>query len=284
MNRRRLSQEWFTALQTRLCAALETLEASPSAPCKRLPKQKFQHTPWRRRGGGGGHMALLQEGRVIEKAGVHISTVYGELAPALREHVAGAKTDPRFWATGLSVIVHPRNPHAPAAHMNTRHIITTQEWFAGGADLTPMLPAYRKASHEDTRAFHAALKQVCTTHPPGDYPRFKKWCDDYFTLPHRNETRGVGGIFYDHLNTGNPEQDFAFTQAVGEAFLNTYPQILARRLATPWTPQERTTQLIQRGRYVEFNLLYDRGTQFGLKTGGNIHAILSSLPPKVLWP
>jgi coproporphyrinogen III oxidase len=223
-------------------------------------------------------MGLLR-GQVFEKAGVNVSTVHGEFTPEFRAQIPGAADDPRFWASGISVVIHPRSPHIPAAHMNTRHIRTSKAWFGGGADLTPLF-----AIEADTRDFHAALKTACDAHDPGYYPRFKQWCDEYFFLKHRNESRGVGGIFYDYLDNGDFERDFAFTRAVGEAFVAIYPQLVRRHLREPWTEAERQALRIKRGRYVEFNLLYDRGTLFGLKTGGNVEAILMSLPPDVAWP
>ncbi len=223
-------------------------------------------------------MSLLR-GRVFEKAGVNVSVVDGLLSPEMQAHIPGSLDDPRFWAAGVSVVVHPCSPHVPAAHMNTRMIATTRTWFGGGADLTPVF-----ADADDTHAFHAALAAACDRFDPTWHPRFKKWCDDYFFLPHRGEARGVGGIFFDDLATGDWARDFAFTRAVGEAFLDVYPRLVRRHMNRPWTADERRAQLVKRGRYVEFNLLYDRGTQFGLKTGGNPEAILMSLPPAVAWP
>jgi coproporphyrinogen III oxidase len=272
------ARAWFEVLRDRLCAAFEALEdAGPDVESGPGGPGRFARTPWQRPGGGGGVMALLR-GRVFEKIGVNVSTVWGELGPELRGQVPGAAEDPRFWASGISLVAHPRSPHVPPAHMNTRHIRTRRAWFGGGADLNPIYP-----DPADTATFHARLEAACRGLGPEAYPRFKRWADDYFHIPHRGEPRGVGGIFYDHLE-GPFAPLMAFTRAVGEAFLDVYPRLVALHMQRSWTAAERAHQLVRRGRYVEFNLLYDRGTQFGLKTGGNPEAILMSLPPLVAWP
>ena len=279
------AEAWFQALRDDLCNRLEAVEDSGQGPTPASGNApgRFRRKAWDRGdakfdGGGGGTMALLHGGRVFEKAGVNVSTVWGEFSEEFRARVPGAEKDPRFWASGISAVIHPQSPLVPAAHMNTRMIVTTQGWFGGGGDLTPV---YELAT--DTADFHRAFKAACDAHDPAYYPKFKKWCDEYFYLPHRGETRGVGGIFYDNLNSGDWAADFAFTQDVGRAFAEVYPKIAGRRMDAAWTEAEREKQLLKRGRYVEFNLLYDRGTMFGLKTGGNTEAILMSLPPVVKW-
>src|SRR5262245_54229173 len=284
--RKERARIWFAELRDRLCAAFEAIESDSSGATEIKPG-RFVRKDWRRptedgSDGGGGTMAIMK-GRVFEKVGVNVSTVYGRFEPQFAKEIPGAQEDPRYWASGISLVAHMRSPRVPACHFNTRHIVTQKSWFGGGSDLTPMLDEQRRRDHAYAQMFHAALQLVCDAHDPDFYARFSKWCDEYFFIKFRNEPRGVGGIFYDYLER-DWDKNFAFTRDVGRAVLSVFPVIVRTAMNEPWTEAERNEQLIRRGRYAEFNLVYDRGTKFGLMTGGNVEAILMSLPPEVRWP
>lgn len=284
-DKKQQAAEWFFDLRNQICASFEAIEDDNEGPLKGRAPGRFERKSWDRTNqgdgaeGGGGTMSIMRGGRVFEKVGVNISTVHGTFTPEFAKSIPGAEEDPRFFATGISLVAHMNSPRVPAVHMNTRFIVTTQSWFGGGADLNAPLP-----NKADTADFHAAFKTCCDKHGPDYYERFKKWCDEYFYIPHRNRARGEGGIFYDRLATGDWAADFAFTQDVGRTFNEIYPALVRRHMNEEWTAEERETQLEYRGYYAEFNLVYDRGTTFGLKTGGNVEAILMSLPPEAKWP
>ena len=276
LQKKRETADWFRDLRDEICAVFEEIENAGTQADG--PAGRFKRKSWQRDGGGGGEMSLMH-GRVFEKVGVNISTVYGIFSDKFKAQITGAEDDGQFWASGISLVAHMRNPHVPAAHLNTRFIVTSKSWFGGGGDLTPLLP-----DEPAGRAFHEAMKAACDKHDQNYYPKYKQWCDEYFYLPHRNEPRGAGGIFYDNHDSGDWDNDFTFTRDVGIAFKDVYADIVRQRMNLPWTEEDRHEQLVRRGRYVEFNLLHDRGTLFGLETGGNIEAVLMSLPPEVRWP
>ena len=283
--RKQKASDWFENLRDQICASFEAIENENEGPMVGRAAGTFERKTWQRTNqsdgaeGGGGTMSIMRGGRVFEKVGVNISTVHGTFTEEFAKSIPGAVEDPRFFATGISLVAHLNSPKVPAVHMNTRYLVTTEDWFGGGADLNAPLP-----NSYDTARFHSAFKECCDSHDSGYYPKFKKWCDDYFYIPHRNRARGEGGIFYDRLSTGDWEADFAFTQDVGKTFNDIYPALVREHMNQEWTPREREKQLEYRGYYAEFNLVYDRGTTFGLKTGGNVEAILMSLPPEAKWP
>jgi coproporphyrinogen III oxidase len=284
--RKAAASQWFESLRDQICAAFEAIEdehaGAPDRPAGRFIRKQWKRPTADASDGGGGTMAIMK-GRVFEKVGVNVSTVYGQFEPQFAKEIPGAQDDPSYWASGISLVAHMHSPRVPTAHFNTRHIITRKSWFGGGGDLTPMIAAQRTPQHPNSVLFHAALRTACDAHGADYYDRFSKWCDEYFFIKHRNEPRGIGGIFYDYLET-DWDKDFAFTRDVGRAFLAAYPAIVRATMNEPWTTEEKQEQLVRRGRYAEFNLVYDRGTRFGLMTGGNTEAILMSLPPEVRWP
>jgi coproporphyrinogen III oxidase len=279
------ARAWFESLRDTICTALEAIEdetAWAEGPAGRFARKAWTRPTEDGSDGGGGTMAVMK-GRIFEKVGVNVSTVYGRFSPEFAKSIPGAAEDPSYWASGISLVAHPVNPNVPTVHFNTRHIVTQKSWFGGGTDLTPMIEEQRDLSHPLARDFHARLKQACDAHGPDFHQRFSKWCDEYFYIPHRKEARGIGGIFYDYLEA-DWDADFAFTKDVGRAFLDIYPKIVRATMKQPWDKELRAQQLMRRGRYVEFNLVHDRGTKFGLATGGNTEAILMSLPPVAEWP
>jgi coproporphyrinogen III oxidase len=283
-DRRARTKAWFEQLQRRVCAELERLEDEAPADLYPGPAGRFEFRPWTRETGEGGGLGGFIGGRLFEKAAVHTSSATARFSPEMAKTMPGADVDPTYVSASISLIVHAVSPRVPTVHMNTRFLSTAESWFGGGADLTPLVETQRSQEADDAVLFHKAMQDACDAFDPAWHPKYKAWCDEYFFLPHRNEPRGVGGIFYDRHNSGDFERDFAFTRAVGEAFLDVYPKIVRHRMDEPWTDADREEQLMRRGRYVEFNLLYDRGTMFGLKQGGNIETILSSMPPLVRWP
>lgn len=282
--KQQIASSWFKELRDNICAEFEKIEEEYSTSNQQPialeiepKKAKFERKKWNREGGGGGEMSIMK-GNVFEKVGVNISTVFGEFSSEFAKQIQGAEENPNFWASGISLVAHMRSPLVPAVHFNTRFICTTKEWFGGGGDLNPMFEV-----QEDTKDFHQAFKNACDKYNPQYYPDFKKWCDEYFFIKHRNQARGVGGIFYDYLNSGNFNEDFSFTKDVGLAFLEIFPKLVRRNMLKKWSEEQREHQLHKRGLYTEFNLVYDRGTKFGLMTGGNTEAILMSLPPISKW-
>jgi coproporphyrinogen III oxidase len=267
INHKNDAEQWFIELRDKICLAFEAIE----------PKAKFSRKKWSREGGGGGEMSIMK-GDVFEKVGVNISTVWGAFPEGFKNEIPGAEIDPSFWASGISLVAHMKSPHVPPVHMNTRMIVTTKQWFGGGADLNPIFE-----NAQDSKFFHQAFEDACNRHNPTYYSKFKQWADEYFFIKHRNEARGIGGIFFDYLNNNDFDKDFAFVKDVGNTFLETYPQLVKSNMHKKWTTEEKQAQLIKRGKYTEFNLVYDRGTKFGLMTGGNIEAVLMSLPPEAAW-
>ena len=270
--KKKLTKNWFKLLQDVICFDIEEIEGK---------KKIFKSKTWKRnlkKDEGGGEFRIFENGKIFEKVGVNYSEVYGKLPSKFKNEVPGAQKDPSFWASGISIVMHPKNPHIPSMHFNTRYLTTTKSWFGGGMDLTPCLDF-----DTESQIFHRELEDICNRYNDDYYPKYKKWCDEYFYLKHRKEPRGIGGIFFDHLNSGNQENDFEFVKDVGKFFLKHATYLINKDKDRAWTSREKDVQLIKRGRYVEFNLLYDRGTKFGLETGGNTEAILMSMPPIANW-